>query len=186
MTRLWLVRHGPTHAKVLLGRTDLPADLSDRPALGRLADALPAAPIVSSDLRRAVETADAIQGDRPRLPHEAALRELDFGDWDGRATDDIDDPALRTFFEAPGRTCAPGGESWNDVAARVGTALDRLVEGHADLVVVAHMGTILTQWARATGLTPYDALAQEVAPLSLTRIDLAAGMAVARSANFRC
>lgn len=185
MTRLWLVRHGPTNAKVLLGRTDLPADLSDRAALARLAAALPDAPVVSSDLRRAVATADALQGGRPRQPHESALRELDFGDWDGRAADTIDDPALRIFFERPGWVRAPGGESWDDVAVRVGGALDRLAAGRGDLIAVTHMGTILTQWARATGLAPYDALAQEVAPLSLTRIDLTGGAAVPLFANVR-
>ena len=30
MTRFWLVRHGPTHAKTMVGWTDLPADLSAR------------------------------------------------------------------------------------------------------------------------------------------------------------
>lgn len=183
MTRLWLVRHAPTHARVLLGRTDLPADLSDVAAIARLDAALPAAAVVSSDLRRAVRTADALAGGRDRLPHEAALREMDFGDWDGRAADDIDDPALRLFLEAPGARRAPGGESWDDLAARAGAAIDRLAQGRGDLIVVAHMGTILTQWARATGLAPYDALAQAVSPLSLTRIDLAAGRATAVSVN---
>ena len=183
MTRLWLVRHGPTHAKVMLGRTDLPADLSDHAAIARLAAALPHAAVASSDLLRAARTADALQGDRPRLPHEAGLREFDFGDWDGRAAAEIDDPRLRTFFDAPGPVRAPGGESWDDVAARVGAALDRLAAGRADLIVVAHMGPILTQWSRATGLAPYDALRQAVPPLSLTRIDLTSGVATAVSAG---
>ena len=179
MTRLWLVRHGPTHARVLLGRTDLPADLSDRAALDRLDAALPQAAIVSSDLRRASGTADALGRGRPRLPDEPGLREMDFGAWDGRAADTIDDPALRAFLEAPGALRAPGGESWDDLAARAWGALDRLARGRGDLIAVAHMGTILTLWARATGLAPYDALAQPVAPLSLTRIDLAGGRAIA-------
>jgi len=33
MTTLWLVRHGPTHAKAMIGWTDLPADLSDAGAI---------------------------------------------------------------------------------------------------------------------------------------------------------
>lgn len=185
MTRLWLVRHGPTHARALLGRTDLPADLSDAAAIARLGAALPAAPVVSSDLLRAVQTADALDCGRDRLPHEATLRELDFGDWDGRSVEDIDDPALRLFFEEPGTHRAPGGESWADLAVRVGATIDRLAAGRANLIIVAHMGTILTQWARATRLAPYDALAQVVAPLSLTRIDLRGGRAHAVWVNHR-
>ena len=71
MTRFFWVRHGPTHAKTMVGWSDLPADLSDHVALARLSDALPRdAVVVSSDLIRAVATADAIQGGRPRLPHD--------------------------------------------------------------------------------------------------------------------
>ena len=172
MTRLWLIRHGPTHAKVMVGRTDLPADLSDTARLARLSDALPHAAIVSSDLRRAIDTAAAIRADRPALPAEPALREFDYGDWDGRAFAEIDSPDLRRFFDEPGPHRAPNGESWDDVAARVDAVLARLADGRADLIVVAHMGVILTQWARATGLPPFRALAQEIAPLGVTRIDL--------------
>ncbi|CTQ33411.1 histidine phosphatase family protein [Jannaschia rubra] len=184
MTRLWLVRHGPTHAKAMVGHTDLPADLSDTAALSRLSAALPHAPVVSSDLIRAVDTATAIAGDRTRLPHERALREFDYGDWDNRSFDAIDSPALRLYFDDPGDRRAPGGESWNDVAARVRAALDRLAGG-GDLIVVAHMGVILTQWARATGQVPHAALAQRIDPLSLTRIDLTADGPVPVFANRR-
>ena len=172
--RVWLVRHGPTHARTFVGRTDLPADLSDTARLDRLAAALPDAPVVSSDLLRARATADALARGRPRLPHEPDLREFDYGAWENRAWDEIDDPNLRRFLEDPGDLRAPGGESWNDLAARVTAAIDRLATP-PDLIVVCHMGPILTQWARATGLPPGRAVAQPVAPLSLTRIDLEAG-----------
>ncbi|WGH80023.1 histidine phosphatase family protein [Jannaschia ovalis] len=172
MTRLWLIRHGPTHSKNLVGWTDLPADLSDRAALARLSDALPHAPVVSSDLRRATATADAIQAARPRLPHQPALREFHYGDWEDRHWSEIEEARLRPYFERPGAHRAPNGESWNDVTARVRGALARLAGG-PDLIVVAHMGVILTQWAAATGRPPYDALAQKIDNLSLTRIDLA-------------
>jgi hypothetical protein len=73
MTRFWLVRHGPTHAKTMIGWTDLAADLSDTGALQRLAAHLPpGAPVISSDLSRAIATADALGPDRPRLPHDPA------------------------------------------------------------------------------------------------------------------
>lgn len=171
MTRLWLVRHGPTHLRRMVGHADPPADLSDLAALARLSAALPRAPVVSSDLLRAAATADAIAGDRPRLPHERDLREFDYGDWDGRPFHEIDSPALRAYFDDPGDRRAPNGESWNDVDRRVTAALARLAAG-PDLIVVAHMGVILTQWARATGQPPFRALAQKIDNLSLTRIDL--------------
>jgi len=82
-TRLWFVRHGPTHSKAAVGWTDIPADLSDLAALTRLSNYLPKeANIISSDLQRASATADAVQGARNRLPNTASLREMNFGDWD--------------------------------------------------------------------------------------------------------
>ncbi|WP_371156399.1 histidine phosphatase family protein [Jannaschia sp. 2305UL9-9] len=184
MTRLWLIRHGPTHARRMVGWTDLPADLSDTPAIERLSAALPHAPVVSSDLIRATATADAIQGTRPRLPHSPALREFHYGEWENQAFDAIDSPDLRAYFDDPGARRAPGGESWDDVAARVHGAVGSMAGG-TDLIVVAHMGVILTLWARARGIPPYDALAQRIDNLSLTRIDWSDGRLSAVDAN-RC
>lgn len=74
MTTWWWVRHGPTHAKGMVGWRDLPADLSDQAALARLSTYLPQqALVVSSDLIRSVATADAIQGARQRLDHAGEI-----------------------------------------------------------------------------------------------------------------
>lgn len=178
MTTLWLVRHGPTHERTMTGWRDVPADLSDRAALGRLSDYLPdAALIVSSDLRRAATTADAIAADRTRLPDDKALREIDFGAWDGLHHTQVSarDPVLsRRFWEEPGDLAAPDGESWNAVTARVARAIDGLMATHAPahLIVVAHMGVIMSQIPRATGQTAYAAMAHRIDPLSVTDMTL--------------
>lgn len=176
MSRLFLVRHGPTHAKTMVGWSDLPADLSDTAALTRLSDHLPQdALVISSDLIRAVHTADAIQGDRQRLSHDAGLREIHFGDWELKTFMEASEPDpehTRAFWETPGDIAAPGGESWNQVCARVDASIDRLLTAHAgrDLVVVAHFGAILTQVARAEGLSGYEAFGHKIDNLSLTTI----------------
>jgi alpha-ribazole phosphatase len=173
MTALWMVRHGPTHAKAMIGWTDLPADLSDTAAIDRLRTSLPSAPVVSSDLIRAVETATAI-GHTPRLPHDAALREINFGDWDGQtfAEAEARDPALiRAYWETPGDIAPPNGESWNMVRTRVDGAIDRYVAmGHSDIIVVAHFGVILTQVQRALGIDAYAAFGHKISNLSITKI----------------
>lgn len=173
MTRLWWVRHAPTHATAFAGWRDIPADLSDSAALARLNAHLPAAAVVvSSDLIRAAATADALSLTRPRLPHDPALREFHFGQWDGLTFADVSArwPDLsRLYWEAPGHAAPPGGESWHQAAARVGQATDRLLKlPHADVIVVAHFGAILTQYQRAAKLTPHGALAQRIDPLSVT------------------
>lgn len=175
MTRFWLVRHGPTHAKSMIGWTDLPADLSDSAALKRLDAYLPTdAPVISSDLSRAIATADAL-GDRLRLPHEPALREIHFGQWERRGFAEVEaeDPALiRAFWEAPGAVRPPGGESWNDLTARTWATLDRLQGRAAELIVVAHFGPILAALQRAQGVTATEIFAQKIDNLSVTCLTL--------------
>ena len=181
MTRFWWVRHGPTHERAFVGWRDVPADLSDHAALARLNEHLPkAAVLVSSDLSRAVMTADALGDGRERLPHLSDLREFDFGEWDGMKFDAVAerDPALsRTFWETPGDVAAPGGESWNDVAARVRASVQGLGRRHAgrDIVIVAHIGVILTQIQEASGLSAKDVLAHQIDTLSVTRLELSQG-----------
>lgn len=176
MTRLHLVRHGPTHAKSMVGWSDLPADLSDTQALERLATHLPSdAVVVSSDLTRASHTADAIQGARPRLPHVPDLREINFGAWELRRFKEIEaenPDHIRAYWETPGDVRPPGGESWNEVRQRVDGAVDALIQAHTgqDLIIVAHFGVILTQVQRAMQLAATQAFSHKIDNLSVTRL----------------
>lgn len=170
VTRYWLVRHGPTHASTMVGWTDLPADLSDRAAVARLSSHLPDAPVISSDLVRARQTADALRGGRPRLADDPGLREIHFGDWEGaefQSVYDKDRERVTEFWNNPGAIAAPNGESWDMLAARVTAALDRLA-GPPDIIVVAHFGAILTQVQRAEGWTSREAFSRRVRNLSVT------------------
>lgn len=176
MTTFWWVRHGPTHEKSFVGWRDVPADLSDAAALSRLENYLPKdALVVSSDLSRCMATADAIQGARRRLPHDKGLRELHFGDWDGKHFSEVSalDPELsRLYWEDPGDHTPPNGESWNQAEARITKAVQELETKFPskDVVIVAHFGAILTQLARAHQISPAQVLAQKIDNLSVTRI----------------
>jgi len=176
MTQFYFVRHGPTHAKGMVGWTDLPADLSDTAQIARLSDHLPQdALVISSDLTRCVTTADAIAFGRRRLPHDPDLREIHFGAWEMLHHTEIEarDPDLiRAFWDQPGDVRAPDGETWNEVSTRVSRAVDRLVERHMgqNIIVVAHFGAILTQVQRALDISAYDAFANRIDNLSVTEI----------------
>lgn len=191
MTRLWWVRHGPTHQKTFVGWRDVPADLSNRPALDRLDAALPRpALILSSDLIRSVATADALSSGRTRLPHHPYLREFNFGDWDGRHWSDVarTDPELsRAYWESPGDIAPPKGESWNAAAARVDAAVTALCDAYPDddIVIVAHIGVILTQVQRALRQPPRVTIGQKIENLSLTRIDIAGDRRELKLVNHR-
>ncbi|MEL6618000.1 MAG: histidine phosphatase family protein [Pseudomonadota bacterium] len=184
MTVWHWVRHGPTHQTSFTGWRDVPADLSDTAAIARLAAHLPGdAIVVSSDLDRAIKTADAVQGARVRLPHDPALREFHFGTWDGVHFSDIADrhPDLsRAYWERPGDHAPPGGESWHRSAARVAHAVARIEARHPDahVIAVAHFGVILTQVQAVLGVSAYEVLAHRIEPLSVTTLDPHVGKAV--------
>lgn len=177
VARLWWVRHAPTHQKTICGQRDVPADFSDTAAVARLDTYLPkGATLVSSDLSRAVATADRLGDGRRRLPNETRLREFDFGEWDGMlptAVAERDPEHSRAFWDMPGLVAAPGGECWNDVAERVTAAIDALAQDHpgVDLVAVAHLGVILSHLGAAGGLAPVQAIRHKLEPLSVTRLD---------------
>lgn len=187
MSRWFWVRHGPTHARGMVGWTDLPADLSDTDRLKRLEAWLPSdALVISSDLGRASATADAIAGTRPRLPDDRALREMNFGSWEMKTWQEVSasDPDLsRAFWSDPGDHAPPGGESWNEAAARVAACVDRIAAANPgrDVIAVAHMGVILMQVARAVGLPPHAVLKHRIDNLSVTEIHVSdAGWQVAQ------
>jgi alpha-ribazole phosphatase len=182
MTTWHWVRHGPTHEKTFVGWRDVAADLSDTAQVARLSDHLPgSALLISSDLLRASATADALATpSRERLPHDADLRELHFGRWDGLHFSEVAkrDPALsRAYWETPGDVVAPEGESWNQTARRVNAVVDRLNQTHpeAHIIAVAHFGVILTQIQRALNTSPTAAMAHRIENLSVTRLHHHAG-----------
>lgn len=174
MSRFYWVRHGPTHAKSMVGWSDLPADLSDAAQLARLSAHLPQdALVISSDLIRARATADAIAGSRRRLPDDPDLREIHFGAWELQVFDKIaDQEHLRAFWENPGDVRPPGGESWNEVSNRVTAGVARLQAAHPgrDIIAFAHFGAILTQVQQALELTAYEAFAHRIDNLSVTQL----------------
>ncbi len=173
-TRWWWIRHGPTHADGLVGHLDLPADLSDSLTLTNLDRFLPDnAPVISSDLVRAAATADRICNARQRLPSTAELREMDYGDWDGRSFADItrSDPVLsRQYWEEPGHTAPPNGESWNRFAGRIHAEITRISHEYPnkDLIIVAHFGVILAALQLATSMDARSIFSFKINNLSVS------------------
>ncbi|SLN23004.1 Alpha-ribazole phosphatase [Roseovarius litorisediminis] len=158
----------------MVGWSDLPADLSNAAQIERLRSHLPDdALVISSDLIRASATADAIAGNRDRLPHDPDLREIHFGDWELQRFDTIpDQDHLRAFWDNPGDVRPPGGESWHEVATRVDRAVNRMLTAHAgrDIIAVAHFGAILTQVQQALRVGAYEVFSHRIDNLSVTEL----------------
>ena len=183
VTRWWWVRHAPIKdvAGRVTGQLDLEADCSDLESIARVAVRLPQNPVwMASPLRRARQTLDVLQTacDASGVPVtvERDILEQDFGDWQGQTYAELeqsDADRYKKFWIAPGTTRPPGGESFADVMMRVARAVERRSSASPDVdfVVVGHGGSIRAAVAQALGLGPARALALQVDPLSLTRLD---------------
>lgn len=148
---LHLLRHGPPlRPGLLLGHTD---DAARDPGCERLLAAamqLDVAGIVTSDLRRARASAEALARARGLpLAADPRWRELDFGDWDGRASEDLVQADLARFWDDPDACPPPGGERWSALCHRVGQAIREV--GRATLVVT-HAGAMRAAVSVLTGL----------------------------------
>jgi glucosyl-3-phosphoglycerate phosphatase len=171
--RLVMLRHGQTEFNAgsrMQGQLD--TELSD---LGRdqavaaaevLAKRQPLL-IVSSDLRRALDTA-MVLGERSGMPLEvdARLRETHLGDWQGMTHIEVDAaaPGARIAWRNDATWAPHGGESRVDVAARGLPLVRELVAGQTEwgtdeperpVVLVAHGGLIAALTAALLNL-PVD------------------------------
>ncbi|GIW44987.1 MAG: hypothetical protein KatS3mg077_2269 [Candidatus Binatia bacterium] len=109
--------------------------------------------VISSPYRRAWETAELIAAtlELP-LVADAGLREQDIGRFAGQPYEAV--LADASFQEQnPWSWRPPGGESLEDVAARVVPAVQRIAENHRsqELVLVTHAGVIRALCAAACG-----------------------------------
>lgn len=153
MTRVFLVRHGESvwnaqrrlqgHGGVGLseaGRRQAEA------VAGWLAETLGPAPVVSSDLARARETAEPIAAALGAdLQLDEDLRERSFGEWEGRSVHELtteDSPLWRRWADGEDVATEVGGESGPALADRVVPAVRRHAEGVDAVVLVTHGGAI--------------------------------------------
>ena len=181
VTRWWWIRHAPVFnpSNIIYGQMDLDADVSNSKTFKRLARILPSDSVLfTSDLKRTVLTAEAIARAGASLPKaikEPALREQNFGIWQGKQRDKLVDTfnnKRHKFWIAPAFERAPEGESFADVMARVAPAITNITTNYAgnDIICVSHGGTIRAAIAIALGLGPEKALSITAANCSLTRL----------------
>ena len=98
--------------------------------------------VFTSDLRRAVETAEIAFGGTPiPILHDWRLRECDYGEQNGAARDELD-RTRRDHLDHP----HPAGESWRQATQRVKRFLDDLeVRWESSRLLV--IGHVATRWA---------------------------------------
>lgn len=171
MPRVVLVRHGETEWSAAgrhTGRTDVPLTEQGRrqaKALGAYLDGFSFALVLTSPLRRALETC-RLAGLEALAQTRDDLMEWDYGEYEGRTTPDI-----RTI--RPGwslwKEGVPGGETAKEVGGRADRVIAEARSTGGDVVLFAHGHILRTLTARWLALPPDRgrSLALETATVSV-------------------
>ncbi len=153
--RQWiLVRHGETDWNStgrMQGQTDVPLNDLGRAQIQALARYLANTPIdaiLTSDLGRSRETAEAIAAYHHGLAvqPDPRLREISMGQWEGWTSDEI---SAKNPVEAerrradPTHYAPPGGESSGDLAIRLRSLMEELERRDNQTIVLSSHGMAL-------------------------------------------
>ncbi len=161
--RLLLARHGQTewHAENrYVSRTDIAlteAGHAQARVLAHRVEREKVGLVLSSPLGRALLTAKPVAAARNLEPEtDERLRELDFGEWEGRTLAEIreQDPESVKRFEESAEQGFPGGEPLHEGADRVLDVFADLSRSHAGatVLVVAHNTLLRLALCRMLGV----------------------------------
>ncbi|PWK91837.1 putative phosphoglycerate mutase [Lentzea atacamensis] len=165
-TRLILLRHGQTRLSVerrYSGRGDHPLTELGLEQAAKAAERLSKvdgiAAIISSPLQRAVQTAQALgQRTGVEVVTHQGLIETDFGTWEGLTFAEAaqQDPEIHRRWLGDTSVQPPGGESFDEVNARVRKARSEIIAkfGGKTLVLVSHVTPIKTVLRQALDVGP--------------------------------
>jgi broad specificity phosphatase PhoE len=161
MKTLLLIRHAHTNmAGRFCGHSDPELSSIGHGQLSEIATQVqrwPLSIVYASDLKRAAQTAQAIASSLDlRVQLRPSLREIYFGDWEGRSWDEIEaaDPDFASsWLKAYPHNTPPRGETFHDFEQRVRDELAALAVANGDEVAatVTHAGFIRTALSLISG-----------------------------------
>ncbi len=150
---LTLIRHGLTkynEERRYVGATNLPLSATGIAKLKQMKQKITHERgnlLISSDLLRCRQTAEILFG-READFILADLREMDFGEWEGKTYDDLKDTRLyRQWLHDPFRISPPNGEAFKRFEERIYEALKQVLALSAEhkaghVTVITHGGVI--------------------------------------------
>jgi alpha-ribazole phosphatase/probable phosphoglycerate mutase len=152
--RMILLRHAATGAVGrCYGELDLPLSDEGRAQAARVRIE-PVDTVYTSPRQRALETARIVKPDLAPVV-EPALREIDFGRFEGLTYDEaaaLEPELYARWMETPTEVTFPGGESWPLLRDRVRQFAARIRELHERVLIVSHGGPIRALLSEALGL----------------------------------
>ena len=171
-TGLILVRHTSVAvAGLCYGRIDVPlADSFDAEVSqvkAQLAD-VGEAVYYTSPAQRCLALAQHLA---PHARQDARVAEMDFGAWEGMAWDAIGEPAINAWANDFVNLQPPQGESYLQLAQRVGAFLEDMAQ-HERVVVVTHAGVIRAAHALLNRIALADSFAFQPECGGVYRYDL--------------
>ena len=142
------------------------------------------ASVITSSLRRAIETGAAIAGELGlRAQIDVDWDEQNFGDWDDKSMGYLaaHQPQELVRFRNDPHYSRPGGEAHADLEARVLAGFARAVAAGGTVVVASHRKPIMTVLAHVLGIPHKRIWRLATEPASLTSVEVWAdgGMSVA-------
>jgi probable phosphoglycerate mutase len=149
LTRIYLIRHAEAEGNLYRrahGQYDgllTKNGLAQTERLSEWFSRRPVDAVYSSDLRRAVRTAEAVASVcRKPVVTVPGLREVCLGEWEDRTWGEISrkNTNYRDFFDKKALWKIPGGETVEEAGGRVFTALSGIASSHKDkyIAVVSH------------------------------------------------
>ncbi|MGR8930602.1 MAG: histidine phosphatase family protein [Gammaproteobacteria bacterium] len=131
--------------------------------------------VVTSPLRRCQSFASAWGQEREtKVVIEDDWREIDFGDWEGLTSDEIDrlyPGSLVRYYASPLEYTPPGAECYLNFAGRVWNAWEGLLKDYAghDILVITHAGVIRSLFTALLHIPHQQSFNIEIPHACLTR-----------------
>jgi broad specificity phosphatase PhoE len=181
-----LLRHAEAEGNAerrFIGQHDValsPLGRRQADALTRRLSRMPITHIVSSDLRRCLDTVHGLAEDLGlEIETDPRWREIANGQWGGLVADEIAQrwPDAWQRYRGGEDVARPDGERWTDVRARVVAAFEELADGLSDrdmVVVSTHggPGALLAMWAIGLSGTAFGGPFGPLANASITTLAL--------------
>jgi len=151
-----VLRHGDTPLTGLFcGSSDPDLTEAGWAALTSRAEGKTWDQVIASPLRRCAKFAESLN---LPLTIDARFRELDFGDWEGKSTEEVwtaDPAALTAFWEDPTANPAPGGEPWAMLCARASEAFEEVARAARgeNVLLLTHAGVMRSLLVTQLGLS---------------------------------
>lgn len=180
-TRVWLIRHGEPETSSrgrCYGRLDIGLSPQGRLQVAKVAQSLRNEPIEAfyvSPRKRAIESCEILASACGRaVTIDERLREIDFGDFEGKPYDEIKRTYPETYqqwMQHPTEVQFPNGESFQQMKARVLKSAREIYDRHCGrtIAMVTHGGVNRILLSDALGIPDRNIfhIAQNYAALNL-------------------